>query len=186
MKLNILEKYPNFSHLYHRVLHSKKLKDILEEYGQLPDLSNHYDEKDEFLEFDDIDDNFLKEVDQIVIDCRNNENYFDEIEHQERIRQAEMVTNYINKIIKLICIVCRFTNKIDLNDISNKVSGRLSLLMPNNLKKMIKISSDINLKKQKYDKIKSLVKIANELDLQGKLEKANKVDDEINNIFNKL
>ena len=97
-----------------------------------------------------------------------------------------MITNYINKIIKLICIVCKFTNKIDPSDISNKVSGRLSLLMPNNLKKMIKISSEIKLKKEKYNQIKSLIKTANELDLQGNLKKADEIDSKIKSILNKL
>jgi len=181
MKLNILERYPNFSHLYHRIIQSEKLKDILDEYKTLPDLTQIHNESDEFDQFNSIDDNFLKEVDDIVIKSRNKDDYFDEMSKEEKLKYAEQVTQYINHIIALVALLARLTNNIDVKDITSKISARLSLLLPSNLKKMIKISLDLKMKKN--NKIQRLIKTANKLDLEGKNIAADEIDAEIKRVI---
>lgn len=184
MKVNVLEQYPNLSPFYQKVFSSERLKDILDPYNSFPDLTQVYDNK-EFEQFNTIDKDFLLDVDQIVIKCRDKDDYFDEMEQRERIEVAEKITKYINNIIALVSLMAKLSNEIDVKDIANKISARLSMLLPNNLKKMIKISKQIEEEKYIYDKVKRLTKLANSLDLKGDYESSKVIDQEINNTLNK-
>lgn len=182
MSNTIFEKYPCFSKLYFKVLNSNNLKDILEHYEPLPNF-NKIDiselDMDSLSDFDGLDENYFDLAEEDIIKSRNNNSFFQDMKFEERYEKLKRITSYINLIIKLIEISGNFTNKNNVREMCNKIVARLSKLLPEDVKRGIKIANmEINLimKDQRLKDIKELVKKANLADLAGNSVLADKYD----------
>lgn len=182
MNSTIFEKYPCFSKLYFKVLNSNNLKDILESYEPLPNF-NEIDisklDLNNFSDFDGLDENYFDLAEEDIINSRNNNKFFQDMKFEERYEKLKRITSYINLIIKLVEISGNFTNKNNVREMCNKIVARLSKLLPEDVKRGIKIANmEINLimKDQRLKDIKELVKKANLADLAGNSVLADKYD----------
>ena len=182
MSNTIFEKYPCFSKLYFKVLNSNNLKDILENYEPLPNF-NEIDisklDSNNFSDFDGLDENYFDLAEEDIINSRNNNKFFQDMKFEERYEKLKRITSYINLIIKLVEISGNFTNKNNVREMCNKIVARLSKLLPEDVKRGIKIANmEINLimKDQRLKDIKELVKKANLADLAGNSVLADKYD----------
>lgn len=178
---NILEHFPMFGKLYSRVANSKNLSDILEKYEQFPEFNNLYLGDFDEGEFDfviKIEDDFFDVIDQSIIQMRSNENYFDDFSKEEKDEMIQGVINYINSIISFINICCKFTNKNKNREIVEDICKRIYSVLPEQLKKIIKISNKEN-KMNNIIKLKELVALANMADKQGNVKLADQIDLEI-------
>lgn len=178
---NILEHFPMFGKLYSRVANSKNLSDILEKYEQFPQFNNLYLGDFDEGEFDfvvKIEDDFFDVIDQSIIQMRSNENYFDDFSKEEKDEMIQGVINYINSIISFVNICCKFTNKNKNREIVEDICKRIYSVLPEQLKKIIKISNKEN-KMNNIIKLKELVALANMADKQGNVKLADQIDLEI-------
>lgn len=192
MSNTIFEKYPCFSKLYFKVLNSNNLKDILESYEPLPNF-NEIDvselDLNNFSDFDGLDENYFDLAEEDIINSRNNNKFFQDMKFEERYEKLKRITSYINLIIKLVEISGNFTNKNNVREMCNKIVARLSKLLPEDVKRGIKIANmEINLimKDQRLKDIKELVKKANLADLAGNSVLADKYDKMILKISEEL